>query len=135
MKRTALVLMTLLYGSVAAHAQLYKDPSASIEDRVEDLLSRMTLQEKIDQISMTGLRNYPREKSNYGVCDITITDIGTITGEAVAAKKHAFGGTRLGIPPIVVCECLHGLLASGTTIFPQAISQGSTWNPDMPAKL
>ena len=131
MKRTVLVLMTLLYGSIAAHAQLYKDPSASIEDRVEDLLSRMTLQEKIDQISMTGLRNYPREKSNYGVCDITITDIGTITGEAVAAKKHAFSGTRLGIPPIVVCECLHGLLASGTTIFPQAISQGSTWNPDL----
>jgi len=46
-------------------------------------------------------------------------------------KKHARENTRLGIPPIQIAKCLHGQLAYGATIFPQAIAQGSTWNPEL----
>ena len=39
--------------------------------------------------------------------------------------------TRLGIPILTSAEGIHGILQNGCTIFPQAIAQGSTWNPDL----
>ena len=52
-----------------------------------------------------------------------------------AADKYLRESTRLGIPAIQIAECLHGQLAFGATIFPQAIAQGSTWNPDLIGKM
>src|SRR5204863_5370135 len=49
--------------------------------------------------------------------------------QSIKAKTYAREKTRLGIPPIQIGEALHGQLAGGATIFPQAIAQGSTWNP------
>ena len=48
-----------------------------------------------------------------------------------AADTYLRENTRLGIPALQIAECLHGQLAFGATIFPQAISQGSTWNPEL----
>ena len=52
-----------------------------------------------------------------------------------AADYYLRTKTRLGIPAIQIAECLHGFLAFGATIFPQAIAQGSTWNPDLIKKM
>jgi len=48
-----------------------------------------------------------------------------------SVQRYLRTETRLKVPAIVVSECLHGPLAVGATIFPQAIAQGSTWNPDL----
>ncbi|MCU7552226.1 glycoside hydrolase family 3 C-terminal domain-containing protein [Chitinophagaceae bacterium LB-8] len=105
------------------------NPKASIEDRVNDLLKRMTLEEKVQQLGMTSLINFSKTPNVYGVCESPFVSLDTIAKQSAAAKKHAFENTRLGIPPIQIAECLHGVLAYGATIFPQAIAQGSTWNP------
>lgn len=114
-----------------ASAQIYKDKTAPIESRVNDLMQRMTLEEKVEQMGMHGLGDYPNLKASYGVCDSPFDGLEKIADQSRKAKQHARENTRLGIPPIQIAECLHGLLAYGATIFPQAIAQGSTWNPEL----
>lgn len=127
----------LLIGLIAqtASSQLYKDPKAPVSDRVEDLLQRMTLEEKVEQMMMTGLGDFAGSKAVYGVCDSPFESLEKIVEQSARTKRHARENTRLGIPPIQIAECLHGQLAYGATIFPQAISQGSTWNPELIEKM
>ena len=114
-----------------ASAQTYKDAGAPVDARVEDLLSRMTLEEKVQQLTMHGLGAFPHIGEVGGVCDSPFEGLELIANQSKEAKKHAKEKTRLGIPPIQIAECLHGLLAYGATIYPQAIAQGSTWNPEL----
>lgn len=130
MKRTIISLfaLPLLF---CASAQTYKNADAPVDARVEDLLSRMTLEEKVQQLTMHGLGAFPHIGEVVGVCDSPFEGLEQIANQSKAAKKHAKENTRLGIPPIQIAECLHGLLAYGATIYPQAIAQGSTWNPEL----
>lgn len=130
MKRTIISLFAipLLF---CASAQTYKNADAPVDARVEDLLSRMTLEEKVQQLTMHGLGAFPHIGEVVGVCDSPFEGLELIANQSKEAKKHAKEKTRLGIPPIQIAECLHGLLAYGATIYPQAISQGSTWNPEL----
>lgn len=127
----------LLIGLIAqtASSQLYKEPKAPVSDRVEDLLQRMTLEEKVEQMMMTGLGDFAGSKAVYGVCDSPFESLEKIVEQSARTKRHARENTRLGIPPIQIAECLHGQLAYGATIFPQAIAQGSTWNPELIEKM
>ena len=106
----------------------YKDPNLAVEERVNDLLKRMTLEEKIAQMTMTNLANFKNITNGVGVCDSPFESIYTVAKNSAQSKKYARENTRLGIPFIQIGECLHGQLAYGATIFPQAIAQGSTWN-------
>lgn len=115
--------------STLANAQLYKDPKAPVEARVKDLMSRMTLDEKVAQMNMSSLSESLSSPLAYGVLESPFITAQGVAVRSIAAKKYARYQTRLGIPPIQIGECLHGQLAAGTTIFPQAIAQGSTWNP------
>lgn len=130
MKRTIISLFAipLLF---CASAQTYKNADAPVDARVEDLLSRMTLEEKVQQLTMHGLGAFPHIGEVVGVCDSPFEGLELIANQSKEAKKHAKEKTRLGIPPIQIAECLHGLLAYGATIYPQAIAQGSTWNPEL----
>jgi beta-glucosidase len=112
-------------------AQVYKDSKAPVEVRVNDLLQRMTLEEKVEQMGMTGIRNFGKSSAVYGVCESPCEGLELVAELSAKAKKHARENTRLGIPPIQIAECLHGVLAYGATIYPQAIAQGSTWNPQL----
>lgn len=128
MKRLAIFLIAIC-GLCTVSAQSYKNANVPVDQRVEDLLSRMTLEEKVQQLTMHGLGSFPHLNEVYGVCDSPFEGLELIANQSKAAKKHAKENTRLGIPPIQIAECLHGLLAYGATIYPQAIAQGSTWNP------
>lgn len=134
MKKLLIFLCGLLC-IISTNGQTYKDKKAPVEARVEDLLQRMTLEEKIQQMSMHGLGNFPHLSEVYGVCDSPFDGLEKIVEQSRNAKRHAKENTRLGIPPIQIAECLHGLLAYGATIFPQAIAQGSTWNPELIEKM
>lgn len=124
----------------------YKNPKIAIEKRVKDLLSRMTIEEKIAQLSMKNLGNLNMDE-NGNVTDSSLDAVfsGNSTGciesplyyityekiakFAEAADNYLRTKTRLGIPAIQIADCIHGQLAIGATIFPQAIGLGSTWNP------
>lgn len=121
--------------AVVSHAQTYKDPNASIDERVEDLLGRMTLEEKIAQMNMNGMGEYRQLPHGAGVVESPFISVQEIARMSSETKRYARENTRLGIPPIQIGECLHGQLAMGATIFPQAIAQGSTWNPALVERM
>ena len=140
----------------AADVQLdlpdYKNPKLSVDDRVADLLGRMTLEEKIAQmICIWGQKKtilfdeagkLNLKKLGHYLKD-GIGQIGRIsdTGggqEAVAMaelsnklQKFFVEETRLGIPVIFHEECLHGLAAKDATSYPQPIGLASTFNPQL----
>lgn len=128
----------------------YKDSSLTTSIRVDDLLSRMTLEEKISQMNMLGLGSLSLDNSkevslqsldslfqgnSIGCLESPFIGVDEISKRSEAADKYFRDHTRLGIPAIQIAECLHGQLAFGATIFPQAIGQGSTWHPDLIQKM
>lgn len=161
----------------------YRDSTQPVEARVEDLLARMTLQEKAGQMStffvggLGGLLSMipqeemrafmvrlgapedmaaqplPRERASLLEADGTVNreraravlnstgggSAGGVTSysprqnaeAANALQKVAAEDTRLGIPILFCGEGVHGHVAQGATIFPQAIGVASTWNPEL----
>lgn len=128
LKNIGLCFISLLCAT-CAQAQLYKDPKSAVDVRARDLLSRMTLDEKIAQMSMGPLSAPTKGDIAYGFVESPFVTVSEIANQSIKAKQDVRQNTRLGIPPVQIGECLHGQLAGGATIFPQAIAQGSTWNP------
>jgi len=136
----------------------YKNPGLSVEQRVADLLSRMTLEEKIAQMTCLWV-NRPQKNAQT---DFT-TDRGDFSPEkaaqvmkygagqiarqreqkgprdgaifANAVQRWLIENTRLGIPAIFHDEILHGHMARGSTSFPQPIALASTWDPEFIEKV
>jgi beta-glucosidase len=149
---TSLVLVrpTLM----AQNAPPYKDPARSIEERVSDLLSRMTVEEKVAQLYGVWMRREIQDEQGRftpatakallgnGVGQVSRpTEIGnTPRGPRVrsprehaefvnAVQKWVLENTRLGIPVMFHDEALHGFVAPLATHFPIPIALGSTWDP------
>ncbi len=126
---------------------IYLDPTHSIEKRVEDLISRMSIEEKVAQLGSF----YPidlmesnklslekmKRKLRHGIGQITrlggSLKIKPQESVKIANEIQRFlkEETRLGIPTIVHEECLSGYCARNGTIFPQMIGLASTWDPDL----
>ena len=128
--------------------QIYQDASQPIERRAEDLLTRMTLDEKIAQLQsvwgyslMKNRQTFSKDKAKkllkHGIGQITRPAGGTdLEPHQVAefvneAQRFLVEETRLGIPAMLHEECLTGWQAKGATIFPQAIGLASTWEPEL----
>ena len=127
--------------------EVYRDASQPIDARVEDLLERMTLEEKLAQLgcvwSTQLVENdaFSRAKADALLANGTghITRIGASTGLrpnesaafANAIQRHLVEQTRLGIPAIVHEESCAGLTARDATQFPQAIGLASTFEPEL----
>ena len=122
----------------------YLEPSVPLQQRVRDLLDRMTLPEKIRQMSMCDAGAFIRDgrvrnkdiAEAFGDLSIgCLQDPRTeaeLSAETVnAAQRYLVEKTRLGIPALVISECLHGHMSGGATVFPQAIALASTWNPEL----
>ncbi len=151
------LILLVMATAVQSDDEIYLDPNQSIDKRVEDLLSRMTLEEKIGQINMpcVYLRDMGRDiPSKMDAC-IKFTEgtyvkgIGPGGGFFTLAdnilpegarqqaeffnklQKIALKKTRLKIPLLQTEEGTHGLMCSGGTIFPEGIAIGSTWNMDL----
>ncbi len=157
--RTVLVFLAicgLASSSLLGQGSLpYRDPKLSVEQRVADLLSRMTLEEKVAQLGSTWqIRQFPQDPMAFFV-----DEKGTFLPErAAVALKNGLGGysrpsvqrgpremaeftntvqrwlkdnTRLGIPLLFHEECLHGHAALRGTAYPQPIGLASTWDPGL----
>jgi len=107
----------------------YKNPSLPISDRVEDLLSRMTLKEKTVQ-----LFHHWKTTDTHSTLEPSMNEgVGTVYSQwvdVVALQRHCVENTRLGIPANIVQETLHGG-TDGGTIFPMPIAMAATWNPEL----
>ncbi|UCG85727.1 MAG: glycoside hydrolase family 3 C-terminal domain-containing protein [Gemmatimonadota bacterium] len=149
----ALVLATCMLASHAAAQQqppLYQDPSQPVDARVEDLLQRLTLEEKVAQMEAISLGR--RLDSLLGGGDTTSfgppngrLGFGAVTGLGFAARggprEHAelanrvqryfIERTRLGIPVIITEEALHGHVAAGATNYPTPLALASTFDVDL----
>ncbi len=110
----------------------YEDPSLPVEKRVDDLLSRMTLQEKLRE-----LRSSLMPKSDAGNLSVVLRafEPRQAAEEANELQRKAIEETRLGIPVIIHDECLHGCMAKYSTVFPQAIALGATWDPELVGRV
>ncbi|MBA0669135.1 hypothetical protein Goklo_001984 [Gossypium klotzschianum] len=123
----------------------YKNPNAPIEDRVKDLLSRMTLQEKIGQMTQI-------ERSVATPADLKSFSIGSIlsAGGSVPFQKalpadwadmvdkfqQAALESRLGIPLIYGIDAVHGNNSVyGATIFPHNVGLGATRDADLAQRI
>ena len=116
----------------------YRDASLPVEDRVEDLLSRMTLEEKAAQTanpfgSAVDVHNPPA--TGWGTVTAGLSTLGLEPREAARngnelQRKHV-EETHLGIPVLIAEEALVGLKVRGATSYPDAIAQAATWDPDL----
>ena len=163
---TKIILSLLLMSGSAlvfAKAPLYKDSRQPVEKRVDDLMGRMTLEEKIAQMSQFVGPNHIRENQlrfkgkgvaknddAYGFYPtLSVNDlyrmtqegkIGSflhvVTAEEANELQRLAAKSRLGIPLIIGIDAIHGnALVSGTTVYPTPIGQASTFNEELVERL
>ena len=108
---------------------LYQDLSQSVEARVEDLLGRMTLEEKIGQ--MCQYTKYP-EKHEELLEAGRVGSLFNVTGaeQTNEVQRIAVERSRLGIPLIFGLDVIHGY----STIYPIPLAMASSWDPEMAKK-
>ena len=140
MRKKVLVYGLCLLGSICTlsakdkkDVALYKDPKAPIEKRVNDLLSRMTLEEKVMQLNQYTLgRNNNVNNVGEEVKKVP-AEIGSLiyfeTNPALrnSMQKKAMEESRLGIPIIFGYDAIHGF----RTVYPISLAQACSWNPDL----
>lgn len=155
-----LVVMVAVIGQLSAQKPLYKEADASVEDRVADLLGRMTVEEKEGQLCCPmGWEMYTKTKKGVEASEVykkrmaempvgsfwavlradpwTQKTLETGLNPETAAmalnalQRYAVEKTRLGIPVLFAEECPHGHMAIGTTVFPTSLAQASTWNEEL----
>ncbi len=157
-----LLAMCFVAGSAGGKEEKppYLDPAQAIETRVEDLLRRMTLQEKIGQLNMPVADRFAGETAGRDEAMAVAVAATRVFAEGTFAKGVGPGGglftlarlspeprkqaelandlqriarekTRLKIPLLFTEEGTHGLIAPGATIFPEGPTLGSTWNMEL----
>lgn len=138
---------------------IYEDPSAHIEDRINDLLSQMTLEEKTCQMAtLYGSGRVLEDplptpewknslwKDGIGNIDEQHNGLGKFRseysfpyGKSVEARQTIqrwfVEETRLGIPVDYTNEGIRGLCHDRATMFPAQCGQGATWNKELIAKI
>ena len=168
MKLHTLALCSLAAALLAAcgtKTPVYKDASRPAEERADDLIRRMTVDEKLGQLLCPlGWPMYEKVSAD----SVTISDKyrdfiqnqhggmlwavfradpwtrktlengldPTLAAKAYnALQRYAMDSTRLGIPIILAEEAPHGHMAIGTTVFPTSIGLASTWDTELVEKV
>ncbi|MBQ6167003.1 MAG: glycoside hydrolase family 3 C-terminal domain-containing protein [Muribaculaceae bacterium] len=156
---TLLVLLASL-GAAAANKYPYQDAKLSVEQRVEDLLSRMTVEEKAGQlVCLMGWNSYQINGKRVDVSDKFKGEVDSLhvgmywavfradpwtrktianglnpalaAQAANAMQRYAIEKTRLGIPIFLAEEAPHGHMAIGATVFPTGLGMAATWDPEL----
>ncbi len=132
--------------------ETYRNPALSPEERARDLLSRMTLREKIAQINIMRGVEVHENASVSGTCSVEADDTLMTDKYAALIGDHGIGyihdiysvpaiknrmqrelveNTRLGIPAIFTGEALHGLGFAGCSIFPVPLTLSQSFDPEL----
>jgi len=139
-----------VFGQVSSAVPLYKNAVAPIEDRVRDLLSRMTIADKTSQLLQGDFQNWINTTTNVFNYTGLVQNMKThasqfYVGYAVPAEwilegtkraqEYLLRNTTLGIPAFVQSEGIHGFLIANATIFNSPIAHACSWNPDLVHKM
>ena len=161
MKLTPILMAALIVAGCGGRTPVYKDAGRSAEERADDLLKRMTVDEKLgqllcplgwpmyDKVSADSVaisdqyRDFIQNQHGGMLWAVFRADpwtkktLETGLNPTLAAKaynalqRYAMDSTRLGIPIILAEEAPHGHMAIGTTVFPTSIGLASTWDTDL----
>ncbi len=125
----------------------FADKNLNIEERILDLISRMTLEEKVRQLDiysgaevltdskMPAIFDGDKYKELYGELGIGCLQIRYSSAKLNnQIQEYNIKNTRLGIPVLFSEETLHGLVWPEATIFPQQIALAGTFEPDLAYK-
>ncbi|BDU25780.1 glycoside hydrolase family 3 N-terminal domain-containing protein [Flavobacterium sp. GSB-24] len=129
--QTMVVIFTL--NLVSGQVPLYKDKSVKVQERVADLVKRMTFEEKVLQLNQYtfGLNSNPNnigpeiKKLPAGIGSLIYFSADPVLRNAV--QKKAMEETRLGIPVLFGFDVIHGF----RTVYPISIAQACSWNPEL----
>jgi beta-glucosidase len=125
---------------------VYKNPKASVDDRVADLLSRMTIIDKAAQLIQGDISNWINTTDDSFNATGLAWNMATRAGQfyvgypvnqqwiAEGVKKaqdYLMHNTTLGIPALVQTEGIHGFLIGNATIFNSPIAYACSWNPEL----
>jgi len=122
---------------------LYLDSTRSISERIEDLLSKMPLEEKAAQLDILADDAFWEGRGEYfsegiGVGSVLVRLFGRPYYDAEGAAERinelqeiAIEHTYLGIPVLIATDCPLGASVHGATVFPAGIAMASTWDPDL----
>ena len=143
------VLLVFMLSCNKSDETIYKNKDAIIEDRVADLLNRMTLEEKVSQMRMfhanQGIEFFDNREMELSdnVKQRLTNGIGGIKnpGEYLSPEeaatlnnqlqKYIIENNRLGIPAFFVTESYNGVDAEGCTRFGRPITLSSSWNKEL----
>ena len=160
------VTVFLIFVRIPLHSETppYRNPKTPVDQRVSDLLSRMTVKEKIGQmIQFFGWKSWTRQGSQIVVSDELKRQLekyavgafyGTLrvdpwtevtletgfTPEECAGtlnliQKYNMDHSRLGIPLLMGEDVTHGMMSLGATVFPTSLAVAATWNPDLARRM
>jgi beta-xylosidase len=143
----------------AADGQVWRDPSRPAQQRVDDLLSRMTLEEKLAQLGSVWIMAEPDGAGTEGVAPMQDRfggeprPLAELIGHGIGQLTRVFGtrpvppaagvrmlgqlqeavvaASRFGIPAVAHEECLTGFAAWTATIFPAPLAWGASFDPDL----
>ncbi len=139
-----------------ATAEIWRDPARPTAERVEDLLGRMTLEEKVAQLTSIWIGDQPRDgnvapmQGEMSVSPLPLAELirdglgqvtrvfGTRPLPPAAAlstlrelQAQITGASRFGIPAVAHEECLTGFAAWTATVFPTPLAWGASFDPDL----
>ena len=124
----AATVVVLASAQSPAPAPPYRNPALSVDERVADLLGRMTLEEKVGQLMLWDARGEDLSFVNTRHAGAILHVLGAKINRAMdlAAKE------RLGIPLLVGEDGIHGhSFWKGATIFPTQLALAASWNPEL----
>lgn len=156
----SLIALLLTLSAQAAPKYPYRDATLPVDQRVEDLLSRMNVEEKVGQlVCLMGWDSYQIKGNKVSVSEKFISEqnnlhagmywavfradpwtqktIANGLNPALAAQaanaiqRYAIEHSRLGIPIFLAEEAPHGHMAIGTTVFPTGFGMAATWSHDI----
>jgi beta-xylosidase len=138
------------------HTEVWRDPSRPAADRVRDLIDRMTLEEKVAQLTSIWLGNEPRDSHvapMQGEFSTTTPPLADVIADGLGQLTRVFGtrpvrpadgartlrefqaqivaASRFGIPAVAHEECLTGFAAWTATIFPTPLAWGASFDPGL----
>jgi beta-glucosidase len=107
---------------------LYRDPNQSQQARVDDLLPRMSLAQKVGQMVLADGRHNASEQVEAGAVGAFLHIVGDVTFELQRQAEQ----TPLGIPLLFGIDAIHGHgFHPGATVFPTQLALSSAWNPEL----